>query len=359
MIRLLLAGGIAFAVSVVLTRVLIDVLTRSKIGQPIREDGPQGHMIKAGTPTMGGLAIVAGALGGYGLSDLISEAVPTFESTITRSGLLVMAAIGSAGLVGFLDDWIKVSRERNLGLNAKLKTLGLLFVALAFAILTLQLTGVSTELGFARHGQPNIDLDAVGWMIWAVILIYATSNAVNLTDGLDGLAAGSGIFSFAAYTLIGFWIFRQNQDASGAAIYDVPHALDIAVVAVAMMAACAGFLWFNAAPADIFMGDTGSLAIGTGLAALSLVTNTHFLLPIIGGVYVIETSSVMLQVAYFKGTRGKRLFRMAPIHHHFELSGWKETKVIIRFWLLAGGLTLIGLGLFYADWVAVTNPGSP
>jgi len=349
-IRLLLAGAIAFTLSVVLTRVLIDVLTRSQIGQPIREDGPQGHMVKAGTPTMGGLAIVVGALGGYGLSDLISEVSPTFESTITRTGLLVMASIGAAGLVGFLDDWIKVSRERNLGLNAGLKTLGLLTVAMVFAILTVRLTGVHTEVSFARYATPGIDLTAVGWVIWAVVLIYATSNAVNLTDGLDGLAAGAGIFSFSAYTLIGFWIFRQANDPID--IYDVPHALDLAVVAVAMMAGCAGFLWFNAAPADIFMGDTGSLAIGTGLATLALVTNTHFLLPIIGGVYVIETASVMLQVGFFKTTRGKRLFRMAPIHHHFELVGWKETKVIIRFWLIAGGLTLIGLGLFYADWVA-------
>jgi phospho-N-acetylmuramoyl-pentapeptide-transferase len=353
MIRLLLAAAIAFTVSAVLTRVLIDVLTRSQIGQPIREDGPQGHMIKAGTPTMGGLAIVAGALGGYGLSDLISEVSPAFESTITRTGLLVMAAIGSAGLVGFLDDWIKVSRERNLGLNARLKTLGLLTVAVLFAVLTVRLTGVHTELSFLRFGTPGIDLGSIGWGVWAVVLVYATSNAVNLTDGLDGLAAGSGIFSFAAYTLIGFWIFRQSGDSVD--IYGVPHALDIAVVAVAMLAGCAGFLWFNAAPADIFMGDTGSLAIGTGLASLALVTNTHLLLPVIGAIYVIETASVMLQVSYFKVTRGKRLFRMAPIHHHFELAGWKETKVIIRFWMVAGGLTATALGLFYADWVAASD----
>lgn len=353
MIRLLLAAAISFTVSAVLTRFLIDVLTRSRIGQPIREDGPQGHMIKAGTPTMGGLAIVAGAFGGYALTDLLSALTGAFDSTITRTGLLVMAAIGSAGMVGFIDDWIKVNRERNLGLNARLKTAGLLIVAVLFAVLTVQLTSIHTELSFARHGVPGFDLGPVGWTIWAVILIYATSNSVNLTDGLDGLAAGSGIFSFAAYTLIGFWIFRQSGDPID--IYGVPHALDIAVVAVAMLAACAGFLWFNASPADIFMGDTGSLAIGTGLAALALVTNTHLLLPIIGAIYVIETSSVMLQVGYFKVTKGKRLFRMAPIHHHFELLGWMETKVIIRFWLIAGGLTLFGLGLFYADWVAAVD----
>ncbi|MEM7273468.1 MAG: phospho-N-acetylmuramoyl-pentapeptide-transferase [Actinomycetota bacterium] len=352
MIRLLIAAGIAFSLSALLTQLLIDLLTRSKIGQPIREDGPQGHQVKAGTPTMGGVGIVLGALGGYLLSDLILTLTTDREGIITNSGLLVMGSICAAGFVGFLDDWIKVSRERNLGLNARLKTAGLLGVAILFAVLTVNVTSVPTELGFARHGFLGIDLGPIGWSIWAVLLIYATSNAVNLTDGLDGLAAGSGIFSYAAYTLIGFWIFRQATDNDALNdIYAVAHPLDLAVVAVAMLAACAGFLWFNAAPADIFMGDTGSLAIGTGLATLSLITNTHLLLPIIGGIYVVETMSVMLQVGTFKATGGKRLFRMAPIHHHFELKGWAETKVIIRFWLIGGGLTLLALGMFYADYV--------
>lgn len=344
-----MAGGIAFTLSALLTQLLIDILTRSRIGQPIREDGPEGHQIKAGTPTMGGVGIVLGALGGYLLSDLILTVATEREGIITRTGLLVMGVICAAGFVGFMDDWIKVSRERNLGLNARMKTAGLIGAAVLFAVLTVNLTTVPTELGFARHGFLGIDLGPVGWSIWAVLLIYATSNAVNLTDGLDGLAAGSGIFSFAAYAIIGFWIFRQNQE--GLDYYAVPHALDIAVVAVAMLAACAGFLWFNAAPAEIFMGDTGSLAIGTALAALALVTNTHLLLVIIGGLYVMETTSVMLQVATFKVTGGRRLFRMAPIHHHFELKGWKETKVIIRFWLIAGALTLLGVAVFYADFV--------
>jgi phospho-N-acetylmuramoyl-pentapeptide-transferase len=347
MIRLLVAVALAFAFSALGTKLLIDVLTRQHIGQPIREDGPEGHKVKAGTPTMGGLAIVGGALVGYVLSDLISG------GTFTRSGLLVMGAICAAGFVGFLDDWIKVSRERNLGLNARLKTAGLLIVAFAFAIGADQLTNVSTELSFARPGVAGIDFGSVGWVLWAVVLVYATSNAVNLTDGLDGLAAGSGMFSFSAYVIIGFWIFRQSAEEGS--IYAVSHALDLAIVAVAMLGACAGFLWFNAAPAEIFMGDTGSLAIGTGLAALALTTNTHLLLPIIGGVYVAETVSVMLQVGYFKVTKGKRLFRMAPIHHHFELLGWRETKVIIRLWLVAGALTAFALGLFYTDWAQATE----
>jgi phospho-N-acetylmuramoyl-pentapeptide-transferase len=357
-IRLLLAAALAFSLSTLLTRLTIDLLTRSNIGQPIREDGPQGHMVKAGTPTMGGLGIVLGALGGYLLSDLILGLATDRPSTsiITRTGLLVMGVTCAAGAVGLLDDWLKVSKERNLGLNARLKTLGLLVVSTIFAVLTVNLTTTSTEVGFTRHGQLGIDLGPVGWVIWAVAIIYATSNAVNLTDGLDGLAAGSGIFSFAAYALVGFWIFRQLTDDDVVNnIYNVAHPLDLAVVAVAMLAACAGFLWFNAAPAEIFMGDTGSLAIGTALAALALTTNTELLLPIIGGIYVMEALSVILQVGVFKVTGGRRLFRMAPIHHHFELLGWRETKVIIRFWLIGGALTMGALGLFYADYVAAID----
>lgn len=356
MIRLLLAAGIALTLSVLVTQLLIDILTRSRIGQPIREDGPQGHMMKAGTPTMGGVGIVLGAAGGYLLSDLLLSLSAGQSAIITRSGLLVMGAICAAGFVGFLDDWIKVSRERNLGLNAKTKTAGLLTVAVLFAVLSMQFTTVPTSLGFARHDFFGIDFGPWGWGIWAVVLIYATSNAVNLTDGLDGLAAGSGIFSYAAYTLICFWIFRQNVDLDlFNDIYQVSHALDLSIVAVTMMAGCAGFLWFNAAPAEIFMGDTGSLAIGTGLATLALVTNTHLLLPIIGGIYVMEALAVILQVGFFKATGGKRLFRMAPLHHHFELLGWRETKVIIRFWLIGGALTLVALGLFYADYVGAVG----
>ena len=343
MIRMLTSAAIAFAVTVIGTRVLIDLLTMQKIGQPIREDGPQGHQTKAGTPTMGGLTFVFGAACGYVLSDLL------FQGVFTRSGLLVMGAICASALVGFADDWIKVSRERNLGLNKRMKLAGLLSVAVGYAILSQQFTSIPTHVGLAGGSTGGLAVGAVAWIIWAVLVILGSSNAVNLTDGLDGLAAGSGIFSFIAYGIMGFWMFRQVGSAQD--IYSIPHALDLAVVAVAMVGALAGFLWFNAAPAEIFMGDTGSLAIGTGLACLALATNTDLLLPIIGGVYVVETLSVMLQVGFFKLTKGKRLFRMAPIHHHFELLGWAETKVIVRFWLIGGALTAIGLGIFYASWV--------
>ena len=185
-------------------------------------------------------------------------------------------------------------------------------------------------------------------MFWAAFLILATSNAVNLTDGLDGLAAGSATLSFSAFTVIAFWAFRNPE------IYDIDHALDLAVVAVSMIGACVGFLWWNAAPAQIFMGDTGSLAIGTGLACLALATNTDLLLPIIGGLFVLETVSVIVQVVAFR-SQGKRVFRMAPVHHHFELAGWPETTVIVRFWIIAGFLTAVALGIFYADFVDITD----
>jgi phospho-N-acetylmuramoyl-pentapeptide-transferase len=293
---------------------------------------------------MGGIAIVAGSFSGYVISDL-------YQGVFTHTGIFVILAIGGAGLVGFLDDWIKVTRERNLGLTKTAKSVGLLAVATCFAVLTVSFTEVDTHLSFTRGDQFNIDLGPVGWVVWAVVLIYATSNAVNLTDGLDGLCAGSSSLCFAAMSIIAFWAFRNEG------LYNVDHALDLAVIGAAMLGGCVGFLWWNAAPARIFMGDTGSLAIGTGLACLALTTNTHLLLPIIGGLFVMEAASVILQVFYFR-VLGRRILRMAPIHHHFELLGWPETTVIIRFWIIASFCVAIGLGLFLADFISI-NPVNP
>jgi phospho-N-acetylmuramoyl-pentapeptide-transferase len=334
--RLLVAVAIAGMVSLIGTRFLVDALTRLRIGQPIREDGPHGHRVKAGTPTMGGVAIVGGAIAGYVGSGLMGGAV------FTRTGLLVMAAIVAGGGVGLLDDWIKVVRERSLGLNKRAKMLGLLGVAVAFGFLMTALTRVSTNVSFTRFDSPGWELGEVVWVLWAVLLIIGASNAVNLTDGLDGLAAGAGAFCFAAFAIIAFWQFRHD-------VYQVSHALDLAIAASAMLGACVGFLWWNAPPARIFMGDTGSLAIGTGLAALALATNTQLLLPIIGGLFVFETISVIVQVFTFRLMGGRRVFRMAPVHHHFELGGWPETTVIIRFWILSGMCTAVGVGIFYTD----------
>nr|WP_249419705.1 phospho-N-acetylmuramoyl-pentapeptide-transferase [Rhabdothermincola salaria] len=339
---MLVAAGVALAVSLIGTRLLITALERRQIGQPIREDGPEGHITKAGTPTMGGVAIVLAATVAWGISDL-SGAV------YTRRGLLCMAAIFLAGVVGLVDDGLKVFRERNLGLNKRAKILGLLTVAVGFSVSMLVFTNVQTTISFTRYDYPGFELGDIGWAVFAVVLILATTNAVNLTDGLDGLAAGSSIFAFAAYTVIAFWGFRHEG------VYGNESFLDTAVVAAAMLGACAGFLWWNAAPAKIFMGDTGSLAIGAGLAVLALSTNTQLLLPIVGGLFVMETVSVILQVGSFR-LLGRRVFRMAPLHHHFELGGWPETTVIIRLWIVAGLFTALALGLYYADFVRL--PGT-
>jgi len=353
-IRLLMAGGIAFLVSLLGTKLLIGVLTTRRIGQPIREDGPQGHITKAGTPTMGGIAIVGATVVAYVLSSVVLRMTGR-GSVFTYSGLLVVGVVVGAGLVGFVDDWIKVTRERNLGLNKRAKILGLLLVAFAFPIAMVTWTAQHTTVSFVRYDLPGWDIGKVGWVLLAALLIVATTNAVNLTDGLDGLAGGAAAASFAAFVAIGFWAFRYGPDYASENIYNVPHALDLATVAVALAGACLGFLWWNAAPAQIFMGDTGSLAIGAGLAALALALNTQLLLVIIGGLFVMETVSVILQVAAFRLFGGRRIFRMAPIHHHFELGGWPETTVIIRLWIVAGFFVALGVGVFYFDFLRVAG----
>ena len=349
MIRIFLAGGIALALSLVGTKYLITLLTKLSLGQPIHEDAPQGHTVKAGTPTMGGIAIVIAAVVSYIISG-------RYRGIYTLRGILVVAAIAGAGFVGFLDDWIKIRNERNLGLSKGAKMLGLIGVAVLFSVLVVTQTKQHTELSFTRFDNFDVswaDLGKVGWVIWAVVLIIGSSNAVNLTDGLDGLAAGSSIFAFGAFVVIGFWTFRHPEVYNLASQTDT-FGLDLAVIAASMMGACAGFLWWNAAPAQIFMGDTGSLAIGTGLACLSLMTSTSLLLPVVGALFVVETCSVIIQVISFRRF-GKRVFRMAPIHHHFELAGWPETTVIIRFWMMSAACTAAGLGLFYRDFLVVTG----
>jgi phospho-N-acetylmuramoyl-pentapeptide-transferase len=353
-IPLIVAGGVSLVLSLLGTRYLIDWLRYHRVGQPIHEDVPDGHIEKAGTPTMGGVAIVVAAVVGYGLAHIYGSVLRLFgpelpnDLVFTRSGLLVMLCIAAAGMVGALDDWIKVSYARNLGLSKKAKAGGLLVVAGGFVIALQTLTPIPTTMSFTRFNVPGWDLGTVGYSIWGVLLILGFTNAVNLTDGLDGLAAGSAIYAYIAFVVMAFWMFRNLE------VYDVSHALDLAVVAVAMVGAITGFLWWNAPPAQVFMGDTGSLAIGAGLAALGLTLNVQLLVPIVGALFVFETLSVIIQVGSFR-TLGRRVFRMAPVHHHFELGGWPETTVLIRFWVLALMATAVALGLFYTDWVNATE----
>jgi phospho-N-acetylmuramoyl-pentapeptide-transferase len=344
-IALVVAGGVSLLVGLAGTPLLIRWLQVRGIGQQIREDGPSGHITKAGTPTMGGLMIVAGAVVGYVVGHIRTG--PIF----TRGGMLVLFTVMGSGLVGLIDDWIKVSRQRSLGLNKRAKLVGQLAVALAFALLVHRYANIGTYLSFTRwdslrFGGSPIQLPVWLWVVWAVFLIVGFSNAVNLADGLDGLAAGSSAFVFGCFAIIGFWQFRHPD------IYHVPQALDTAMLSVSLVGACTGFLWWNAAPARIFMGDTGSLAIGAAMASLSLVMNLQLLLPVIGALFVLITLSVMIQVAAFQLFH-RRVFRMAPLHHHFELVGWPETTVIIRFWILAGLSTALALGIFYADFLSL------
>ena len=344
MLGLLVSGSVALWVAILFTPILIRYFRNRQIGQHIREDGPATHVVKAGTPTMGGIAIVAAVVLGY----VIGHAGT--EIRFSRTGYLTVGVVVAFGIIGYVDDYIKVHHRRSLGLNKRAKAAAQLVCALAFAVLAVHWAHTSTALSFTRYEAIGFDLGQVGWVVFAVLVMVGSSNAVNITDGVDGLAAGASTFCFAVLSIMGYWIFRH------VAIYHVlpASAIDLALVAVALAGACIGFLWWNAAPAKIIMGDTGSLAIGAGLAALCLLLDLDLLLLVIGGLFVMETVSVILQVISFR-VFGRRIFRMAPIHHHFELGGWPETTVIVRFWILGGLFCALGLGIFYGDFLTVAK----
>ncbi|HWL91826.1 MAG TPA: phospho-N-acetylmuramoyl-pentapeptide-transferase [Actinomycetota bacterium] len=352
MIPILVAGAVALAVTLLGTPVAIRTFRVLGWGQRIREDGPHTHFEKVGTPTMGGIVM----LGALVIAYLATRFTLAAGIRFTPTGLaLILAAVGF-GLVGFVDDYLKVRRQRSLGLSKAQKFIGTALVSVLFAVVVSAFSGDSgtaTSLSFVRPTALEL---GIFFYVWVFIILTSSSHAVNLTDGLDGLAAGSSILVFAGYLFIAFWQFRHTCDAlSGparAACYEVDLLAmqDTAIVAAAMMGAAMGFLWWNAAPARIFMGDTGALALGGLFGALAITTNTQMLLIILGGLYVIETMSVILQVISFRGF-GRRIFRMSPIHHHFELAGWPEFTVIVRFWIIAGLCVAVGLGVFYADFI--------
>lgn len=310
---ILFTMGVAFVLALIMGPLFIPLLRRMKFGQQIRTDGPQGHLKKQGTPTMGGTIILLA----------LALAALRFADKNTDLLILLIASLGY-GLVGFLDDYIKIVFKRSLGLTAKQKLLGQLIVSAVVCFLLVR-EGHSTELFL-----PFVDFKFnLGWLYFPVmaILMLGASNAVNFTDGLDGLLAGTSAIAFGAYTVI-----AMNNTQPTAAIFSA-----------AMVGAVLGFLVFNAHPAKVFMGDTGSLGIGGGLVAVAILTKAELLLAVIGGVFLIEILSVVIQVVSFK-TRGKRVFKMSPIHHHFELVGWSEWRVVITFW--AVGLVLAALGLY-------------
>lgn len=365
MTQIIIAGVVAMLVSLFVTPVLIRRFSEAGKGQEIREEGPKSHLRKRGTPTMGGIAIIAGITVAYLVTGIYGEI--TGFGGFTASGVLVLGLTLALGGLGFADDFIKLFKQRNLGLNKTAKLVGQLVAALVFGVLVLQfpdeegLTPGSTHLSFVRDLDTvdfNIGGTVIGMLIFLVfmyILISAWSNAVNLTDGLDGLAAGTTAIVMGAYTLITFWQYR-NSCSMGAqpGCYDVRDPLDLAVLAAAGLGACLGFLWWNAAPAKIFMGDTGSLALGGLVAGISVATRTELLMIIIGALFVMEAASVVIQVVGFR-TKGVRIFRMAPFHHHFENGGWAETTVVIRFWLISAVAALIGASIFYGEWLSLTG----
>jgi phospho-N-acetylmuramoyl-pentapeptide-transferase len=347
---ILVASFVALLISLLGTPLAIRAFRRRGYGQAIRDDGPQGHQTKQGTPTMGGTVIVVASIAGYFAGHGLTGDRPS------PAGLLVLLLMTGLGLVGFADDFIKIYKQRSLGLRSGAKLAGQTAVSAVFAVLVLRfpdhfdLTPADPSLSLLRDIGPT--LGTLPFIVWIVILIAASSNSVNLTDGLDGLATGSAILVLAAYVLIANWQLR-NDCTSGpitSHCYPIASPLDLAVVAAAALGACLGFLWWNAPPAKIFMGDTGSLALGGVLAGLAVCTKTQLLLFVLGGLFVIITASVIIQVGYFKMT-GRRVFRMAPLQHHFELLGWAETTIVIRFWLICALCIALGLGIFYVSWL--------
>ncbi|SKC52902.1 phospho-N-acetylmuramoyl-pentapeptide-transferase [Okibacterium fritillariae] len=365
MVALLTAAALSMAFSLFLTPVFVRLFRKLKWGQFIRDDGPQSHHAKRGTATMGGIVIIVGTLFGYFTAMLITG------DHITMSALLVLFMMVGLGVVGFIDDFMKTRKQRSLGLGGWAKVLGQVIVATAFAIMAMNfpnqagITPASTAISFTRDLPINFLLIApaipligvILYLIWTSFLVAAASNGVNVTDGLDGLATGASILAIGSYVIIGFWQSNQScfspnlAEAVRYKCYDVRDPLDLAIVAAAISGALIGFLWWNTSPAQIFLGDTGSLALGGALAALAILTHTELLLVFIGGLFVIETGSVIVQRAYFKITHGKRIFRMSPIHHHFELKGWAEVTVVVRFWIVGGLFVAAGVGTFYLEWI--------
>ncbi|SPT53929.1 Phospho-N-acetylmuramoyl-pentapeptide-transferase [Actinomyces bovis] len=357
---ILISAAVSLLLTFIGTPALIRVLHRKQYGQFIREDGPEGHFTKRGTPTMGGLVILCSTVIGYGMACLSELRAPR------ASAVLLLFLVVGLGLIGFMDDFAKIAKERSLGLKPWQKIFGQALIGIGFSVGALAfanengLTPASTRISFTRDTQLDLAFLGIGigvflFILWANFLITAWSNAVNLTDGLDGLAAGSSAMFFAAYSLIGVWQTNQAcrfvpAESVATLCYQARDPRDLAMVSAALMGACFGFLWWNGSPAQIFMGDTGSLALGGAVAGLSILTRTEFLAVIIGGLFVMEVLSDVIQVGFFKATR-RRVFRMAPIHHHFELLGWAEVTVVIRFWLIAGLFVALGLGVFYAEWL--------
>jgi phospho-N-acetylmuramoyl-pentapeptide-transferase len=356
-IAIVLAGVVGLFGSLLGTRFAVRAFARVGFAQPYREGTPTSHQVKRGTPTMGGVVIIVSVDVAYLAVHLITWSPPTL------SALLVLFLVNGLGVVGFLDDYIKTSRQHSKGLHPWAKIGGQTVLGAVFAVLALQfpdsrgVTPASRFISFLRDVGP--ELPAILVVIWVVLMITGASNGVNLTDGLDGLAAGTCVMIFGAYALINIWQYNQSCArviSAGPQCYEVRDPYDLAAVAMALAGGCFGFLWWNAKPAKIIMGDTGALSLGGGLAAFAVFTRTELLLILLGGLMVIEVGSLILQTVYFKTTRRltgtpRRLFKNSPLHNHFEMLGWDEVTIVMRFWIIAGLCVALGLGIFYAEWL--------
>jgi phospho-N-acetylmuramoyl-pentapeptide-transferase len=325
--KVIAAGLFAMVLSIIVGPKFIDFLRRNELGQHIREEGPEWHRTKQGTPTMGGILIV------------LAAALPFLVlSEYTLPALTVFAVTLACAAIGFLDDFIKVRRRRSLGLAGRWKLL-LLGGITVFLVWAAREQGLDTDLYVPALGE--IDL----WWLWYPLVFFivaGAANGVNLTDGLDGLAAGTGIIALLTYTAVNVIPFIRERGETD---------LDLAILGGALIGGAIGFLWYNAFPAEVFMGDTGSMAIGGALAGFAVMTNTEALLPLIGGIFLVEALSVMIQVFSFKYT-GRRVFLMAPIHYHFEMKAWSETKIMVRFWILTAILCGSGFALYYQYYLS-------
>ncbi|HEY0261278.1 MAG TPA: phospho-N-acetylmuramoyl-pentapeptide-transferase [Lacisediminihabitans sp.] len=364
MISLITAGAISMVFTLLLTPLFAKAFRKLKLGQFVRADTPTTHVVKRGTPSMGGIVFITASIIGYFLGHMVGG------DSVSGSGLLVLAMMAGLGLIGFIDDFLKVKRKNSLGLAGRYKIVGTVIVAIVFAIIALRYkdangrTPASTAISFVR--DLNFDFvvafgavaGVIAFVVWVALITTSVSNAVNLTDGLDGLAGGASILAIGSYIFIGFWQSSQScvnpilPVANVSACYNVSRPLDLAVVAASVVGSLVGFLWWNTSPAQITMGDTGSFALGGVLAALAIVSRTELLLVIIGGLFLVITGQVIIQVLYFKATKGKRIWRSSPLHHHFEMKGWPEVTIVVRFWIIAGLFVALGIGAFYLEWLS-------
>jgi phospho-N-acetylmuramoyl-pentapeptide-transferase len=367
-IALLVGAGFSLLFSLLLTPLFARAFRKFGWGQFIRDDGPEAHHAKRGTATMGGVVFIVGSVLGYFIGHL------AIGYPVSRGGVLALAMMVGLGLVGFVDDFLKTRKQQSLGLGGWSKILGQVIVGTVFALIVILLPdayGIMPASHFisAVRDVPWLNLFFLGpvvgvilFVIWTNLITVSASNGVNVTDGLDGLATGASIFAFGGYVFIGFWQSKQwcltperlDPGVIGKC-YQVAQPVDLAIVAACIVGGLIGFLWWNTTPAQIFMGDTGSLGLGGGIAALAILTRTELLLVFIGGLFFITTGSVILQRIWFKITKrvygqGRRIFLMSPLHHHFELKGWAEVTVVVRFWLIAALFVAVGVGLFYLEW---------